>query len=221
MQKFETPGPIEAVVEIPAGRISVLAADHAETTVEVRPTDAGKGRDVKAAEQTTVEFGDGVLRVIAPEARNQPLSSPGSVEVTLRLPTGSRVEATSTAAEVRTEGRLGDVTVHGAHRHIEIADVEGLRLTSVDGDVHVGRLGGPAEISTARGGITIGEAVRGTVVLSTQYGDISIAAAPGASATLDADARHGRVSNALKNDGSPVLEIRATSGNGEISARSL
>lgn len=111
--------------------------------------------------------------------------------------------------------------VHGAHRRIEIADVEGLRLTSVDGDVHVGRLGGSAEISTVRGGITIGEAVRGTVVLRTQYGDISIAAASGASATLDADARHGRVSNALKNNGSPVLEIRATSGNGDISARSL
>lgn len=221
MQKFETPGAIAAVVEIPAGRMSILAADRAETTVEVRPADAGKGRDVKAAEQTTVEFGDGVLRVIAPEARNQVLGSPGSIEVTLQLPTGSRVETTSAAAEVRTEGRLGDVTVHGAHRHIEIADVEGLRLTSVDGDVHVGRLGGPAEISTARGDIIIGEAVRGTVVLRTHYGNISITAAPGASATLDADPRHGRVSNALKNDGAPVLEISATSGNGDISARSL
>ncbi|MFI8391872.1 DUF4097 family beta strand repeat-containing protein [Streptomyces sp. NPDC085540] len=221
MQKFETTGAIAAVVEIPAGRISLLAADRAETTVEVRPADADKDRDVKAAEQTTIEFGGGVLRVIAPEARNRPLSSPGSVEVTLRLPTGSHVETTSTAAEVRTEGRLGDVTVHGAHRRIEIADVEGLRLTAVDGDVHVGRLGGPAEISTARGDITIGEAARGTVVLRTQYGDISIAAAPGACATLDADPRHGRVSNTLKNDGFPVLEIRATSGNGDISARSL
>lgn len=221
MLKFETPDAITAVVDIPAGRISLLAADRAETTVEVRPADAGKGRDVKAAEQTTVEFADGVLRVSAPEAGNQLLSNPGSVEVTVHLPTGSHVEATSAAAEVRTEGRLGDLAVRGAHRRIEIADVEGLRLTSVDGDVHVGRLGGPAEISTARGDITIGEAVRGTVVLRTRHGDISIAAAPGAAATLDADPGHGRVSNALKNDGSPVLEISATSGNGDISARSL
>ncbi|MFD8981360.1 DUF4097 family beta strand repeat-containing protein [Streptomyces sp. NPDC059564] len=221
MQKFETPDAITVVVELPAGHISLLATDLAETSVEVRPADAGKGRDVKAAEQTTIGFGDGVLRVIAPEAGNQVLSNPGSVEVTVRLPTGSRVEATSAAAEVRTEGRLGDVAVQGAHRRIEIGDVEGLRLSSVDGDVRVGRLGGPAEISTARGDITIGEAVRGAVVLRTQHGDIAIAAAPGASATLDADARHGRVSNALKNDGSPVLEISATSGSGDISARSL
>ncbi|MCX4986054.1 DUF4097 family beta strand repeat-containing protein [Streptomyces sp. NBC_00572] len=221
MQKFETPDPITTVLEIPAGRISLLASDRAETTVQVRPADAAKGRDVKAAEQTTVAYGDGVLRVIAPEAKNQVLSGLGSVEVTVHLPSGSGVEATSAAAEVRTEGRLGDVSVHGAHRRIEIADVEGLRLTAVDGDVHVGRLGGSAEISTARGGITVGEATRGTVVLRTQHGDISIAAAPGSSATLDADARHGRVSNALKNDGSPVLDIRATSGNGDIAARSL
>lgn len=59
------------------------------------------------------------------------------------------------------------------------------------------------------------------MALRTQHGDISSAAAPGVSATLDADPRHGRVSNALKNNGSPVLEISATSGNGDISARSL
>ncbi|WP_323185474.1 hypothetical protein [Streptomyces sp. NBC_01214] len=65
------------------------------------------------------------------------------------------------------------MAVHGAHRHIAIVDVEGRRLIPVEGDVHVGRLGVPAEISTARGGIIIGEAVRGTVVLRTQHGDIS------------------------------------------------
>ncbi|MFJ9815536.1 DUF4097 family beta strand repeat-containing protein [Streptomyces sp. NPDC101151] len=221
MQKFETPDPIAAVLEIPAGRISLVAADRAETTVQVRPADAAKGRDVKAAEQIAVEYGDGVLRVVTPEAKNRVLSNLGSVEVTVHLPTGSRVEATAAAAEVRTEGRLGDVTAHGAHRRIEIADVEGLRLTAVDGDIHVGRLRGPAEISTTRGSITVDEAVRGTVVLRTQHGDISIAAAPGISATLDADLRHGRVSNALKNDGFPVLDISATSSTGDIVARSL
>ncbi|MFD3469903.1 hypothetical protein ACFWWM_26745 [Streptomyces sp. NPDC058682] len=59
-----------------------------------------------------------------------------------------------------------------------IADVEGLRPISVDGDVHIGRPGVPEEISTARGGIIIGEARRGEArrgeaVLRTQHGDIS------------------------------------------------
>ena len=77
----------------------------------------------------------------------------------------------------------------------------------MDGDVEVGRLNGPAEISTARGDIRITEAVRGTVVLRTQSGDITVGAAAGVSATLDAGTSHGRISNALKNDGTAELDI--------------
>ncbi|MGW5609692.1 DUF4097 family beta strand repeat-containing protein, partial [Streptomyces sp. NPDC003753] len=77
-----------------------------------------------------------------------------------------------------------------------------------------------AEITTARGDIRIAEAGRGTVVLRTESGDISIAAA-GVSAALDAGTGHGRISNALKNDGTTELDIRATTSHGDITARSL
>jgi hypothetical protein len=63
--------------------------------------------------------------------------------------------------------------------------------------------------------------VRGTVVLRTQSGDISVGAAAGVSATLDAGTDYGRVSNALKNDGTAELDIRATTSHGDITARSL
>lgn len=96
-----------------------------------------------------------------------------------------------------------------------------MRLTAVDGDVEVGRLNGPAQISTARGAIRIAEAVRGAVVLRTQMGDISVGATAGVSAALDAGTGHGRVSNALKNDGTAELDIRATTAHGDITARSL
>ena len=91
MQKFDTPTPISAILEIPAGRIQFIAADRADTTVEVLPADASKGREVKAAEQTTVEYGDGVLRIEA-SAKNQILGSSGFIEVTVQLPAGSRIE---------------------------------------------------------------------------------------------------------------------------------
>ncbi|MFD9033685.1 DUF4097 family beta strand repeat-containing protein, partial [Streptomyces sp. NPDC059567] len=95
------------------------------------------------------------------------------------------------------------------------------RLTATDGDVEVGRLGGPAEISTQRGDIRIAEAVRGTVTLSTQQGDISVSTAAGVSASLDAGTSYGRVSNNLKNDGTAELDIRATTSHGDITADSL
>ncbi|WP_316765102.1 DUF4097 family beta strand repeat-containing protein [Streptomyces herbicida] len=221
MQKFDTPAPVSAVLDIPAGRIRFIAADRADTTVEVLPADASKSRDVKAAEQIEVGYGDGVLRVEAPAATNRILGNSGSVEVTVQLPADSRVEARTASAELRGVGRLGDVIFDGAYRRIKLDEAASVRLTAVDGDVEVGRLGGPAEISTARGDIRIAEAVRGTVVLRTQSGNISVTAAAGVSAALDAGTGHGRISNALKNDGTAELDIRATTSHGDITARSL
>ena len=221
MQTFDTPAPISAVLDIPAGRIQFIAADRADTVVEVLPANASKSRDVQAAEQTTVAYAAGVLRIRTAEPKNQLFGASGSVEVTVQLPADSRVEAKASSVELRGVGRLGDVVFEGAYRQIKIDEAASVRLTAVDGDVEVGRLHGSAEISTARGDIRITEAVRGTVVLRTRSGDISVVAAAGVSAALDAHTGYGRISNALKNDGTAELEIRATTDHGDITARSL
>ncbi|MFF5138991.1 DUF4097 family beta strand repeat-containing protein [Streptomyces sp. NPDC013157] len=221
MQKFATPAPITAVVDIPAGRVQFFAADRADTTVEVLPSNPSKNRDTKAAEQTTVTYADGVLRITTSAPGNQLFGPSGSLQVTVQLPAGSRVEGKAAGAELRGVGRLGDVAFEGAYREIKIDEAASVRLVALDGDVEVGRLGGSAEISTARGDIRIDEAGRGTVVLRTQDGDISVAAAAGVSAALDAGTDYGRVSNALKNDGSTELDVRATTSRGDITARSL
>ncbi|AXE89621.1 DUF4097 family beta strand repeat-containing protein [Streptomyces sp. Go-475] len=222
MQTFDTPAPISAVLDIPAGHVRFIAADRADTTVEVLPADASKSRDVKVAEQTTVSYGDGVLRIEA-SAKNQYLGPSGSIEVTVQLPAGSRVEAKAASAELRGVGRLGDVTVESAHGAIKLDETAGARLTTVAGDVSVGRLGGSAEISTGKGDIRIAEAVRGTVVLTTQAGDVSVGAAAGVSAALDAGTTYGRIRNTLRNtEGAAAdLTIRATTAYGDITARSL
>jgi hypothetical protein len=63
--------------------------------------------------------------------------------------------------------------------------------------------------------------VRGTVVLRTQAGDVSVGAA-GVSAALDAGTPYGRIHNALRNsEGAPDLNIHATTAYGDIVARSL
>jgi DUF4097 and DUF4098 domain-containing protein YvlB len=220
MQKFDTPAPISAVLDIPAGRVRFIAADRADTTVEVLPADASNGRDVKAAEQTKAEYGDGVLRIEGP-AGNRILGSSGSVEVTVQLPAGSRVEAKAASAEFRTVGRLGDVALEASQASIKLDEAASARLTTLAGDVSVGRLGGAAEIRTGKGDIRIAEAARGTVVLRTEDGAISVGAAAGVSASLDAGTTYGRIHNALKNTGAADLDIHATTARGDITARSL
>ncbi|MFC9129208.1 DUF4097 family beta strand repeat-containing protein [Streptomyces sp. NPDC057099] len=223
MQKFTTPAPIATVLDIPAGRIQFIAADRADTTVEVRPADSSNGRDVKAAEQIQVAYGDGVLRIEAAPAKNRILGHSGSVEVTVQLPAGSRVEAKADSSEFRGVGRLGDVTFEGAQGLVKLDETEGARLTLLSGDVSVGRLGGSAEISTQKGDIRVAEAMGGTVELRTEHGEISIGAGRGVSASLDAGTGFGRIHNALMNaDGAAAgLNIRATTAYGDITARSL
>jgi DUF4097 and DUF4098 domain-containing protein YvlB len=221
MQHFDTTAPVSVVLDIPAGRIRIIAADRADATVEVLPVDPGKGRDVKAAEQVEVSYTDGVLRIQAPEAQNRILGNPGSVEVTVQAPTGSNVEAKAAAAEFRGVGRLGEVAYEAAQGPVEIDEASAVRLALQDGDISVGRLTGPGRVDTAKGDISVGGATRGELVLTTRAGDISVTTAAGVSASLDAGTSSGRIDNALKNDGTTELDIRATTAYGDITAHSL
>jgi len=199
MQTFTTPAPIAAVLDVPAGRVQFIAADRADTAVEVLPFDASKSRDVKAAEKTSVEFADGVLRISA-AAGSKVLGPSGSVEITVQLPAGSAVEAKVASAELRGVGRLGDIAFEAAQSDIKIDEAAHVRVTTQAGDVAVGSLTGSAEISTQKGDITVATAL---------------------SASLDAGTTHGRVHNSLKNDGVTAVTIRATTAYGDITARGL
>ncbi|MFC7842053.1 DUF4097 family beta strand repeat-containing protein [Streptomyces sp. NPDC001046] len=222
MQQFPTPKPVTTFLDVPAGRIRFIAADRADTTVEVLPADASKSRDVKAAEHISVAYADGVLRITAPPPKNRLLGSSGAVEVTVQLPSGSHVEARTAAGELRGVGRLGDVTFEGSLGPVKLDETAAARIGVQAGDISVGRLGGPAEVSVQKGDIRIAEAVRGAFTLRTQHGDISVGAAHGVSASLDAGTTYGRIHNSLKNAGGTAgLTIHATTAYGDVTARSL
>ncbi|MFD3543395.1 DUF4097 family beta strand repeat-containing protein [Streptomyces sp. NPDC058662] len=222
MQTFDTPVPVSVELDLPAGRLRLIAADRADTTVEVLPADAGRSRDVKAAERTAVEYADGVLRIRAAATASRLLGPAGSVEVTVRLPAGSHVRATAAAADFRGVGRLGEVTLDGAQGAIKLDEAAAAHLTLLDGDITLGRLTGPAHITTDRGDLHITEAHRGPVTLRTHHGHITITAPRGTSATLDAGTTHGRIHNTLTHTASPTdLTIHATTTHGDITARSV
>jgi len=220
MQNFATPAPVSAVVDVPAGRLTFVAADRSDTTVEVRPADASKSRDVKAAEQTTVAYTDGVLRIAAPGGHRASARS-GYVEVTVQLPAGSGVEVNAASAPLRGVGRLGAVVVKTAHGDIKLDEAASARLATQAGDITVGRLTGPAELSTAKGDLRVDEAVQGALDLRTQAGDVTVGVASGVTASLDAGTTLGRIDNAITNSGGDVaVAIRATTTLGDVSAHS-
>ncbi|MFJ8442484.1 DUF4097 family beta strand repeat-containing protein [Kitasatospora griseola] len=222
MQKFATPTAITAVVDIPAGHLRLIAADRTDTVVEVLPANPSKSRDVKAAEQTEVVFADGVLRIVTADANHRLLGQTGALEVTVQLPSGSRIEAKAAAADLRGVGRLGEVAFESALGPVKVDEAAGGRFVLQDGSIEVGRLTGSARLDTQRGDLTVNEAVRGDLVLTTQSGSITVGAARGVSASLDAGTSYGRIHNALRNaDDVPAVTIRATTSNGDITARTV
>ncbi|MFD0355848.1 DUF4097 family beta strand repeat-containing protein [Streptomyces sp. NPDC127110] len=221
MQNFATTTAIATILDVPAGAIRFVATDRADTTVEVLPANAGKSRDVKAAEETTVDLRDGVLYISTPQ-KNEAFGASGSVSVTVQLPAGSSVEAKTASAEFTTTGRLGDVSLESAHGTVKLDEAARVRLALAAGDITVGRLTGSADIRTQKGDLTIGEATTGTVTLRTEHGDITVGAARGVSATLDAGTSYGRISNGLQNTGGDdTLTIHATTAAGDITARTV
>ena len=203
MQTYQTTSPVHAVIDVPAGRIRVNAGEHSEASVEVRPADPAKPRDVRAAEQMRIAYDAGTLTVAAAPPRYKVLGTSGNVEVTLTLPAGSGVHATSAAAELRTAGRLGAVSLEAAMGQISLDEAASVNLTLQHGNVKVARLTGPARITT-------------------QAGNIDVTAAAGLSATLDACTTLGRIYNTLKNTAGAAapVTIRATTQHGDITAHS-
>jgi hypothetical protein len=216
---FATPGPITAHLNIPAGHIHVEAADTDTTTVTIRPADPAKARDARLAARTTATYRDATLRITT-SAPHRILGPTGALHITIHVPAGSRIQARTASTYLTTAGPLGDITLDGAQATVQIGHAATARLAVTDADITIGRLDGDADIRAVRGDIHITRATRGALTLATQAGDITVTAAPGTSAALDAGTTMGRIHNTLTSTGHPDLTIHATTTTGDITARS-
>jgi Putative adhesin len=175
MQVFETPEAINATIELQAGSVRITAADRADTVVDVRPSDPSKDGDVLTAEQTRVECSGGRLLVKVPRrgARWRLFEWGGSVEITVDLPTGSRVDVSAALADVRCEGRLGEARLTTSSGDISVARSGSADVTTSDGTIWIGEIDGTALVKTSNGDITLGEA-HGDLRLNTANGNITV-----------------------------------------------
>ncbi|MCW2904996.1 MAG: hypothetical protein JWO67_7261 [Streptosporangiaceae bacterium] len=173
MPTFDTPEPILATIDIAAGHVRIHASDRADTVVQVRPNDESEDADVQAAEQTQVQYANGRLLVKTPKNKIRSLfGRPASIELTVELPSDSRVDARCWA-DFRSEGRIGESTFDTAAGSIRLDQTGRLKLRTAAGDVSVGRSGGHTDVTTSSGKIWIGE-IDGTAVVKTSNGDITV-----------------------------------------------
>jgi Putative adhesin len=203
MPVFDTPDPISVTVEVGVGDIRIAASDRSDTIVDVRPSDEDHEPDVRAAEQTRVEYTAGRLLVKGPKQRGLGLfSRTGSIDVTIELPVGSQLDGDAGAAAFHCVGRLGPCRVKTGLGDVTMARLAGpadvsagsgqVRLSQVDGsaviknsngDCWVGEITGDLRVNTANGDISVGRAGAG-VAASTAYGDVRISEVTRGSARL-------------------------------------
>ena len=171
MPSYDTPRPITATVELTVGDLRVVAADRTDTVVEVRPSDPGSEADVRAADQTRVDYADGRLLVKTPKQRGLGVfGKPGSVDVTLDLPAGSELQADIGAGGIRGAGALADTRVKSGAGDTELDRVGALTLQTGAGHVEVDTVAGRADIRTGSGRLQVRE-IDGAAVVKNSNGD--------------------------------------------------
>ena len=201
MRTFDTPQPIAAHIESAAGQVRLTASDRSDTVVQVRPCDESRAADVRAAERARVDFTHDTLTVSV--GRWGPFGArTGAVDITVELPSRSRLDISVATAQVHASGDYADC-----------------RLASASGDLRVARVDGCIKADTASGRIAV-DAANGRGSISTASGDVTIGALDGdltfqaASGRFSVDRLRGSLTARTASGGIAV----ATAIHGEISA---
>jgi DUF4097 and DUF4098 domain-containing protein YvlB len=173
MPTFATPEPIDADLDLVVGDARITASDRTDTVVEVRPSNPDKDADVRAAEETRVEFSaaSGRLTVRAPKQRGfgRP-SKTGSIDLTLELPAGSRIDGAGAVATFNLAGRIGACRLRSSTGDIQIEESAALDVSTSVGEITVERVSGDADVRTGSGRVRIRH-VTGTAVIKNSNGD--------------------------------------------------
>jgi DUF4097 and DUF4098 domain-containing protein YvlB len=207
MPVFATPEPISVTIDLYSGHVRLIASDRTDTVVEVRPSDESDDSDVKAAQQTRVEYANGTLSVRGPKARAFDFSKKTrSVTVLVELPTRSTVHGDLGVGDIDSTGVLGQCRLKTSVGHFRLDRTGQLRLDTI-GHITVDTIDGDAEVATGSGRVQIGEIGGAAVIknsngntdIGTVTGDLHVRAANGeisvdrAGAAVDAKSSNGTI----------------------------
>ena len=175
MTSWEFPGadPIDLLVNIPSGSVAVSGEATDVTTVEVVTSRPSRDSE-RLISELQVSFADGRLEIVQPKTSGFLRISSSGLDVTVKVPAGSRCTARTASADVSVVGELAELDARTASGDVTAALVTGrAELTTASGDVFVEKTGADVSVNTASGDIQLREA-GGEVTATTASGDVSI-----------------------------------------------
>src|SRR5580698_8146320 len=161
VSSFNTPSPITVTLDLYVADVRFAVSDRADTIVEVRPSDPDKAADVKAAENTRLEYDDATrtLSIVSrkPRSRFVNFSSkrPESINVVIQLPTDSDVRGEAEVGDFQSDGALGTVALKTDLGVVRLAETGPLNLRGGVGEITVEGVSGHAEVHSGSGDIQI------------------------------------------------------------------
>ncbi|AEV85446.1 hypothetical protein ACWT_4424 [Actinoplanes sp. SE50] len=232
MPLFDTPGPIAVSADLVAADLHVIASDRADTVVTVTPGSAGEDRDVRAAEQTRVEFASGTLIVRGPrQAGFGIFGRVGTVDVVIEVPTGSDLEVKLGVGGARCIGAFGACRLRSGAGDLRVEQAESLSMTTGMGLATAESVTGDAHLTTGSGKLRV-DSVTGPAVLKNGNGDTWVGHAGGelrvnaANGDIGADHATGPVTANTANGNIQVRELvrgvatlRSSAGRIEVGVR--
>ncbi|GAA1500546.1 DUF4097 family beta strand repeat-containing protein [Kitasatospora kazusensis] len=213
LSTFNTPTPIAVTLDLYVADVRFAASDRTDTIVEVRPGDPDKAADVKAAENTRVEYDDATrtLSIVSRKPLNRFVNfsgkRPESVTVVIQLPTDSDVRGEAALGDFRSDGVLGAVALKTDVGAVRLAETGPLNLRSGVGGITVEGVSGSAEVHSGSSDVRIGT-VDGVSDISTGNGKVWVGLVVGP-ATVKASNGSVSVDRALS-------DITAATSNGEV-----
>ena len=179
MPVFDTPTPIDLAIDLPVGSIAVHAGDRTDTVVTVSPSNPARAVDRRAADETRVAFDGSTLTITGPKPRFSIIGPTESVEVTVEVPSGSRLTAEASVGGVRTTGVLGATRVKNTLGAVELETTGDLWVRAGHGDAVVREARGDVEITADHGQIKVGS-IGGGAGVGASHGTGQVGAGGGA-----------------------------------------
>jgi DUF4097 and DUF4098 domain-containing protein YvlB len=210
---FNTPSPVTVDLDLYVADVRVAASDRADTVVEVRPSNPEKAADIKAAENTRVEYDEatGTLTVASRKPRNRfvtfSVRRPESIELVIQVPTESDVRGEAEIGDFHAAGVLGAVTLKTGLGAVRLAQTGPVTIRSGVGEVFIEEISGAAEVTSGSGVIEVG-AVDGTAALTNSNGKVRLGVVTGPATVKSANGGVS-VERALS-------DLTASASNGEV-----
>jgi hypothetical protein len=213
LSNFNTPSPIAVVLDLYVADVRFAVSDRTDTIVEVRPSDPNKTPDVKAAENTRVEYDDATrtLNIVSRKPLNRFVNfsskRPESIDLVIQLPADSDVRGAAELGDFQSDGVLGTVAFKTNFGAVRLAETGPLNVRSGFGEIAVEGVSGSAEVHTSSGEIRI-SAVDGTADVSIGNGKVRIGVVTGLA--------NVKASNGSVSVDRALSDITAASSNGEV-----